>query len=229
MQDMKEQARLSGLVLGNNQEEPQWITNPSGVCQRWEHALVVVHVPHDESEEVIVVLGGQRPSRSNHSTDKVTQSVLLFHGDGSRHKQHPRGPKMNERREGLAAVVCNGYVYAIGGGMLDSIERIQVSDLLSSANLNKTEKETPWKTLECRLSTTHAWSSSAAVVQNRYIVIGGGKNGNVDILDISQASQPFIFQGPSLNVPRSYFGMAAIGSRVYAVGGLCEIIGRKEE
>ena len=227
MEDMKEQARLSGLVLGNNQEEPQWITKPSRVCQRWDHALVVVNPPSNEKEEIIVVLGGRKPYSSStiHSND--TRSVFLFNGDGSRRKQR-RGPRMNERRVRFAGVVCNGFVYAIGGSMLDSIERIQVSDLLSSVCLKKSQKERPWKTLKCRLSTALRGWCSATVVQNRFIIIGGGDpNGNVDILDIAQESQPFIFQAPCLNVPRNKFGMAAIGSRVYVIGG-CKITGKEE-
>ena len=219
MEDMKEQARLSRLVLGNNQEAPQWITKPSRVCQRWYHVLVVVNPPSNEKEEIIVVLGGRNPFSSNSIHSNETRSVFLFNGDGSRRKQR-RGPRMNERRVRFAAVVCNDSVYAIGGWILDSIERIQVSDLLSSASLSKTEKETPWKTLKCRLSTTERDSCSATVVQNRFIVIGGGDpNGNVDIVDVFQVYQPFVFQAPCLNVPRNKFGMAAVGSRVYVIGG----------
>ena len=231
MQDMKEQIRLSGLVLGNNQEEPQWITKPFGLCKRWLHALVVIHAPYNEKEEIIVVLGGFDPS----SDATRTRSVFLFNGDGSRRKQQPRGPRMNERRVGHAGVVCNGRVYAIGGGNnsnpLDTIECIDVIDLLHpSAHLNKTEKKTPWKTLKCRLSTTQQGSCSAAVVQNRYIVIAGAARGeNVDIVDVSQASQPFIFQGPSMTVPRCKFGMAAIGSRVFVIGGYNKMTGGEEQ
>ena len=221
MEDVKEQARLSGLVLGNNHDESRWSFNEAGIRERWWNASVVVHAPYNEKEEIIVVLGGHIYGALD--PDPTTTVLLLKNSDGSEHK---RGPKMNKQRVGLAAVVCNGCVYAIGGLLQYSIERIEVSDLLSSAYLNKTEKKTPWKILQCRLST--GGSCSATVVQNRYIVIGGTDcNGNVDILDIAQASQPFIFQGPSMNVPRIYFGMAAIGSRVYVIGGK-KIIGGHE-
>ena len=181
----------------------------------------MVHAPYNEKKEIIVVLGG---GFINTILDPdPTKTVLLLNSDGSEHKQ---GPKMNEERAGLAAVVCNGCVYAIGGSTQNSIERIEVSDLLSSAYLNKTEKKTQWKTLQCRLST--GGICLAVAVQNRYIVIGGGdRHGNVDILDISQATQPFIFQGPSMNVPRDLFGMATVGSRVYVIGGK-KIIGPEE-
>ena len=225
MEDMKEQARMSGLVLGNNnQDEVQWNIKEYELGPRLDYESVVVHAPYDKKEDIIVVLGGLIPIRLY---SEVTKTVSLLNTDGSKYEQCPNGPSMNERRAGLAAVVCNGFVYAIGGWSRDSIERIQVSDLLSSANLNKTEKETPWKTLKCRLSTED--SCLAAVVQNRYIVIGGAdRYGNVDILDVSQTSQPFIFQGPSMNVPRIDFGMAAIGSRVYAIGG-CKFLREETE
>ena len=220
MEDVQEQARLSGLVLGNNPDESRWNFNEAGIRERWWNASVVVHAPYNKKKETMVVLGGHIYAILD---PDPTNTVLLLNGDGSEHKQ---GPKMNEERAGLAAVVCNGCVYAIGGWSRDSIERIEVSELLSSASLHKTEKKTPWKTLQCRLSADG--SCSAVAVQNRYIVIGGiDRNGNVDILDIAQASQPFIFQGPSMNVPRFYFGMAAIGSRVYVIGGK-KIIGPEE-
>ena len=220
MEDVQEQARLSGLVLGNNQDESRWNFNKAGMRQRWRNALVVVNAPYNKKKEIMVVLGGHIYMGLD---PDLTQAVLLLNSDGSEHK---RGPKMNEGRAALAAVVCNGCVYAIGGWSRDSIERIEVSELLSSAYLNKTEKKTQWKTLQCRLST--GGSCSAAVVQKRYIVVGRTDcNGNVDILDTAQASQPFIFQGPSMNVPRIYFGMAAFGSRVYVIGGK-KIIGPEE-
>ena len=212
-EEMNEQARLAGLLM---EDLPRWETKEYELRGQWKHAAVVVHDPHNEKDEIVVLLGG---NIERSSYPKAANTVSLRKSDGSLYDQCPRGPSMNEEREGLAAVVCNGYVYAIGGQNRDSMERIQVSDLLSSADRNKTEKETPWKTLTCRLSATHVWSSSAAVVQNRYIVIGGGNNGNVDIVDISEASQPFIFQAPSLTVPRYQIGMAAIGSRVYVIGG----------
>ena len=227
MEDMKEQARLSGLVLGNNnQDEVQWNIKEYELGPRLDYESVVVHAPYDKKEDVIVVLGGLIPMRLY---SEVTKTVSLLNSDGSKYEQCPRGPSMNERRVGLAGVFCNGCVYAIGGLKRDSMERIQVSDLLSSAYWNKSQKETPWEKLKCRLSTTQRGSCSATVVQNRYIVIGRGHvNGSVDIVDTVRASQPFIFQGPALNVPRSKYGMAAVGSRVYVIGGR-KIIGRQEK
>ena len=192
--------------------------NLNGISNtNFNHALVVVNAPHNEKEEIIDVLGGNIKQRFEKHT---TRSVSLLNSDGSEYKRQPRGPRMNQWRVGLAGVFCNGYVYAIGGWDRDSMERIRVSDLLSSDHLSKTEKKTPWKTLKCRLSTTQRGSCSATAVQNRYIVIGGAdQRGNVDILDISQARQPFIFHGPPLTFPRTQFGLAAIGSRVYVIGG----------
>ena len=139
---------------------------------------------------------------------------------------------MNERRTNHGAVVCNGSLYAIGGQnggcfALDTMERISVMDLVSS--FTKTDKENkPWETLQCRLSARR-YGCSTATVHNRYILVAGGRGwtdrmvSTVDVIDSGQASgdQPCsVFTGPSLNIDRTWFGIAVVGSCVYVVGGL---------
>ena len=75
------------------------------------------------------------------------------------------GPPMNELRREHAAVVCNGGVYVVGGGngklRFDSIERIEVVDLLQGSHAKKITKR--WTTLNCRLTTARNGCSAAAV------------------------------------------------------------------
>ena len=127
-------------------------------------------------------------------------------------------------------MVCNGAIYAIGGEsvlnvyyhpVLDTVEKIRVEDLLSESCSGSDTKR--WTTLDCRLSKKRVWCA-AAVVHDRFIVVAGGGGNNsvasVDILDTLSSQTPCVVKpGPPLNVGRRKFGMAAIGQRVYAVGG----------
>ena len=223
--DVSEHARLSGLVLGSNQEESaSWTRNdqdwlPRKLC---DHASVVAHPPYNNKEESIVVVGGLDQQ------DKATNSVLLLNAaEGSNCRHWIEGPAMNEARSSLAAVVCNGSVYAIGGkhdrfSVLNTIERIDIIHLLSP---KKCDKENPWFTLTSQLSKAREYFSAAAI-HNRYIVVAGGWSidvgalASVEIIDTVQESQPHVFPGPPLNVPRVFFGMTVIGSCMYVVGGL---------
>ena len=66
---------------------------------------------------------------------------------------------------------------------------------------------------------------SAATIHKRYIVVVAGRGtddrtlASIEIIDTVQESQPYLFPGPPLNVPRRNFGMAVIGSCIYVVGG----------
>ena len=224
--DVREQGRLSGLVLDNDKEEPaSWTRNDQDwpPLERFGHASVVVHPPNNNKEEIVVVVGG------NKNEEDATNSVLLFlnAAEGSKCRQWIEGPAMNEARSFHAAVVCNGSVYAIGGhnygrSWLNTIEHIAIIDLLSP----KTRaKATPWETLTCRLSEARD-CCSAVTIHNRYIVVVGGRGTgeraltSVEIIDTEHESQPYSFPGPPLNVPRHCFGMTVIGLCIYVVGGI---------
>ena len=215
---MQEQARLSNLAFPdtNKDEMPQWKSDSwpplLGGWRRY-HASVVVN-EEKKGQQTVVVIGGQKAELL------VTNSVLLMDLERWR-----KGPSLNQHRGGLAAVVCNGSVYAMGGRcdgqLLDSIERIDLLDLLKSPCA--TNNKTHWKTLTCTLSTPRD-GSQAAVVHNRFIVVVGGDNysflSSTDIIDTTGQNQHIVIPGPSMTVPRYLCGMAVVDHRIFVIGGM---------
>ena len=223
---LQEQAWQSGLVfsddMDNNSDVPQWNFNvwpPILGGWRYSHASVVLdHQEQDDSAQTVVVLGG-----ANHRI-LFTDSVLLL-SLSDENKQWREGPPLSDKRGLHAAVVCNGGVYVIGGSIgnsrLDTIERIDIEELLQTYSTSTTGNH--WTTLNCRLSTPKT-ACSAVAVYNRYIVvIGGTGDGNclssVDIIDTKVQSNHAVIVGPSMTIPREEFGSAVIGHRIYVVGG----------
>ena len=221
-----EKAVLSGLVLADDKDKtkPQWrppAWPPLLGGNRRYHASIVVRHPSRKSEEVVVVLGGRYIENV-----KLTNSVILLPVDG---KEWQQGPPMQQSRNAHVSVVCDGVVYAIGGyngaSCLDSIERIHVWELFQHLSSSSAINANGWRMLNCRLSTKRE-GCAAAVVHDRFIVVAGGWGcgGNnslssVDILDTASGDGCTVTSGPSLGKPRSYFGMAVIRQRIYAVGG----------
>ena len=218
---MQEQASLSNLAFPdtNKNEMPQWKSDswpPLLGGWRWYHASVVVNEDKKE-QQTVVVIGGQKAELL------VTNSVLLMDLEKDT-KQWREGPSLNQNRAFHAAVVCNGSVYAIGGGCdgerLDSIERIDITDLRKSPCA--TNYKTHWTALNCTLSTPRG-GCKAAAVNNRFIVIVGGYNGSflssTDILDTAVQTQHIVTPGPSMTIPRSSCGMAVVGNRIIVIGG----------
>ena len=196
--------------------EPQWSTTreeypPLLGGLQYGHASLVVD--HDNEVQSIVVLGGRTKDHS------ATDSVIVW---DSSTKQWRQGPSLNKKRRWLAAVTCNGKVYAIGGwngDVLDTIESIDVASLL--ANTESSNRH--WNTLSCRLSTSR-YACAAVVVHDRYIVIMGGDNGSkslstVEVLDTLQ-NKIVPLSGVMMNSPRSRFGAAVVGNSIYGVGGI---------
>ena len=218
---MQEQERLSNLAFPdtNKDEMPQWKSDSwpplLGGWRRY-HASVVVN-EEKKGQQTVVVIGGQKAELL------VTNSVLMMDLEKDT-KQWREGPSLNQNRAFHAAVVCNGSVYAMGGGCdgerLDSIERIDLLDLWKSPCA--TNNKTHWKKLTCTLSTPRG-GCQAAAVNNRFIVIVGGYNGSflssTDILDTAVKTQHIVTPGPSLTIPRSSCGMAVVGNRIIAIGG----------
>ena len=227
--EIQEQALLSGLVFADSKDktEPQW--RPSS--DNWppllerhvsDHGLLVVHHPDTTHDKLVVLLGGWTGRPSDGTTNWV--SLLDFCK-----KRWQNGPPLQEKRRSLASVVCNGAVYAIGGYngqiVLDTIERIPVSDLLHSSSSSKSSSK-GWKMLKCRL-TSKRYSCAALTVSDRFIVVAGGcishvhkELSSVDILDTAFGNPCSVVSGPSLQECRRHFAMAVVGSRIYAVGGL---------
>ena len=218
---LKEQAWQSGLFVSD--EAPEWNFEDWPSLEggwRYFHTSVVLNHPPDTNndnnnkEQTVVVLGGSRTGQGQ------LDSVLLLNLAES-NKQWREGPPMNKSREGHASVVCNGAVYVMGGynqGPLDSIERIDVNDVLQSSSTSSSTRASNWTTLACRLSEER-WGCGAVAVYNRYIVVMGGNNyrylSSVDIVD---TNNHIVTAGPSMNVPRLFCASAVIGHRIFVVG-----------
>ena len=218
---LQELALQSGLGFSNfDDSDPKWDTKdwpPFWGGTRNHHASVVLVHP-DKKTEAIVVIGGRQNLNS-------VDSVLLLNV-GEETKKWREGPPLKVPRSYHAAVVCNDGVYAIGGyggrNALDTIERIDVEDLLRKPSTNNSKK---WTTLKCRLSTERDDWPGAAAVHNRFIVVAGGRNrasgvlSLVDIIDTTVKDQHTVIAGPSLSVPRTFCGMSVVGHCLYVVGG----------
>ena len=155
---LKEQAWHSGLVLSD--EAPQWNENdwpPLEGGRRDEHATVVLDHPDTDNDnnnnnkrQTVVVLGGYQAGQGS------LDSILVLNV-AAPDKHWREGPRMNQKRDGHAAVVCNGGIYVIGGNngrsYLDCIERIDIKNLLHSPLTTSNKHERHWTRLACRLST----------------------------------------------------------------------------
>ena len=123
---LKEQARQSGLVLSN--EPPEWNFEdwpPLEGGWRYYHASVVLNPTDNNKEQTVVVLGGYRTGQGE------VNSILVLNLAES-NKQWREGPRMNQKRDGHAAVVCNGGIYVMGGDNggsdLNCMERIDANE-----------------------------------------------------------------------------------------------------
>ena len=189
-----------------------------------EHASVVVNDPagHNSKNgtETVVLLSSHGESNMVHflQMDDTTQNLCWR-----------VGPSMNQTRMFLAAVICREYLYAFGDDY-DTVERIGIEDLLGNSSKSSSptnNKRHGWTTLECRLSKKR-YGCSAVVVKERFIVVAGGFEkstlASIEILDTAASTNStsgvVVRAGPPMNVSRAHFGMAVIGSRLYAVGGL---------
>ena len=215
---MEEQARLSHLRFSksNKDDVPQWKPDlwPSLLGgRRWFHASVVLN-DEEKEQQTVVVIGGQTAKGG-------TNSVLLMDLEKET-KEWTEGPSLNKSRYGHAAVVCNGFVYALGGvcdhQRLDSIERIELLDLLKSPCTNNKH----WTILNCKMSTPR-YGCQAVAVHSRFIVVAGGYNGSylssTDIIDTAVQTQHIVIAGPCMMVPRCTYAMALVGDRIFAIGG----------
>ena len=190
-----------------------------GGAREYQTSVVLNHPDTDKDSnskrQTVVVLGGYQADPG--SLDSV---LLLNLADPD--MQWREGPPMNKSREGHAAVVCNGGIYVIGGfniGSLDCMERIDAKDILQLSLTTSSTHEIQWTTLTCRLSTQRR-GCCAVAVHNRYIVVIGGFNvrylSSVDVIDTRNHT---VTAGPSMNIPRSFFGSAVVGHRIFVVGG----------
>ena len=227
---LQEQAWQSGLALWNQNAE--WNPNdwpPLTGGWRRSHASIVLDHPHPETDHnnqktapTVVVIGG------SHKDQGELDSVLILNLNEPNNKQWREGPPLNQSRAGHAAVVCHGRIYVVGGeygdSCLDSIEWIQVNDLLLQPSSSSTNT-IHWRTFNqgVRLSTPRT-DCCAVAVHNRYIVVMGGWNWSVhsslSSVEIVDTRNDTVVAGPRMNGPR--FGSASAvlgGHRIFVVGG----------
>ena len=220
---LKEQAWQSGLVLSDDTAEwnfEDWPPLEGG--WRTLHTSVVLNHPvksnyNNDKAQTVVVMGG---------CDKgwnTTNSILALNL-AEPNIQWREGQPMNQKRNGHAAVVCNGSVYVMGGysegSCLNCIERIDVQDLLQSPFTTTTTQDSHWTTLTCRLSTKRKGCCAVAVHNRNIVVMGGyGGGGTLSSVDIIDTSNHTVAAGPSMAVPRQFCSSAVIGHRIFVVGG----------
>ena len=210
---MAHDAHLSGFVL--DPTASTWTTDKWPKLKdggRKNHATVVL------DDGSIVIVGGNKKKGP-------TDSVIIMDNSLSSERKWHKGPKLNQRRTCLAAVVCNGYVYVIGGhnrkAFLDTIDRIHVSNLTPqwSSSKHTSIPLSNWTTLDVRLPSKRSFCR-AVVVHDRYIVILGGFDGSVlstvHILDTMTMS---LSVGPNMLTSRWEFDAAIMGNRIWIVGG----------
>ena len=235
---MKEQIELSGLEITTS-SQLQWNFNNRWSCllgggRQGQACVTIVNGSgeNDTAGQTIVVIGGLNQSGEN------TNSVFVWDPSTKRWRN---GPSLNDKRMSLVAVVCHDKVYAIGGfghannynndTTLDTMESIQVSSLLETTEtLTMTRQNNhQWTRMQCRLSSPRR-ACAAVVVNNRYIVILGGRTGmltdlsSVDIMDTAPPhnnnnGEPTIVAGPSMNSTRYAFGAAVVDNRIFVVAG----------
>ena len=242
---MQEQMEMSGLEIMSSSpfewnSTNQWSPLLGGVQsggvlgggRRRQACVTILSGENDSAGQTIVVIGGD-------GIHVFRNSVIVWDPSTKRWRN---GPRLNDRRSDLVAVVCRDQVYAIGGHgydtyntVLDTMESIQVSSLLETTETSTTTRQnnSQWTRLQCRLSSPRK-AFAAVVVHNRYIVILGGHTdpwdalSSVDIMDTAPPhnnnnnGEPTIVTGPSMNWRRSCFGAAVVDNRIFVVGGLVD-------
>ena len=245
---MQEQIEMSGLEIMSSlssssssslSSQLQWNSTNQwspllGGGRAYQACVTIVSGNENGSGgQTIVVIGGQMLRGEN------TNSVIVWDPSTMEWRS---GPRLNDKRRSLVAVVCRDKVYAIGGlgsdnydgcTILDTIESIQVSSLLemTETTMMTRQNNSQWTRLQCRLSSPRS-ACAAVVVQNRYIVILGGDASmdqdlsSVDIMDTAPPhnnnndnGEPMIVAGPSMNSTQSSFGAAVVDNRIFVVAG----------
>ena len=191
----------------------------------WIHLDSDKDTDNNHKRQTVVVLGGYRTGQGELDSIHVLNLA-------ESNKQWREGPRMNQKRDGHAAVVCNGAVYVMGGyndeiivmggfnqGPLDSIERIDSNDLLQSSLTTSTTHERHWTTLTRRLSTGRDGCCAVAVHDRYIVVMGGYSDHDLSSVDIIDTNNHTVTAGPSMTVPRKWCASAVIGHRIFVVGG----------
>jgi hypothetical protein len=132
------------------------------------------------------------------------------------------GPSMNVARYGHVAVMVGNRYYAIGGhGVVggDALSDMEYCDV--GVNAAGTGFQiTPWTRVALPASVPGRYGATAAVVNGKIYVMGGGANtqvrGEVFIFDTATNSWS---QGANLGVAVSQAAAAVVNGKIYLVGG----------
>ena len=221
---LQEEARLSGLVFLNDNDNDIGLRRPSSPLEhkRTGCSLVTVRHPDKTQEPTIVVLGG-REGRS------AVTCVDVWHVET---KRWSKGPSMPEARTYLTSVVAGDHIYVIGGinsdgKPLKTIKRVSIQDLLEPRTSTDNEDDKTWKPFPCCLGIPRVLAKAVSV-QDWFIVVAGGIThqqdpiASVEIIDTHSPHSSVSFPGPDLNYARHSFGMEVVQNRVYVVGGECK-------
>ena len=190
-----DQAHMSGLAIEPTKNAPpnaKWTTQSQCSMKhgsRDGHASVVL------KDCTVVVMGGLLIG------GKTTTVILLC----PLSQTWRDGPRLTRSRQDMTAIVCNEYVYAIGGVGQSTIERIHVDALMTTTalattttrlshnnnnnnnNENNNENQYEWEVLNARLSSPREGCAVVAI-HNRFLVVLGGHHcgqdlSSVDIVD----------------------------------------------
>ena len=180
------------------------------------HAIVTVSV--GDNKDHLVVIGGWVQATKRRKVCSASVAIMDIPTDELTTARHwKEAPPMNEARATFCAVSCRSKIYAIGGmgeeRALNSIEYINIADLLKHKKRTSMglETKTCWQKSSSQLKVERA-GCSAAVIENRYIVVVGGYCyhstliPSVDIVDTNNPDHPVVKNvsfSLELRVPRA--------------------------
>ena len=271
---MEQQALLSGFAVvtiddSDDNDDNDKNTTTTSKNRTWKlppfkHGQRAFYASVLLDDDTLVIIGGF--SESADATNSVIglphASSMHCHQQQQQHEQQQEeeeeyehqepqlewfdAPSMNDTRWILASVVCNGFVYAIGGFLnettaSDTMERLSIdtfttlstregihNNMKNNNNNNNNNSNTivGWERLNTRLSCPRG-ACAAVCVRNRFLVVMGGFNGgalsSVDVVDTKalNGSDVTVTVGPSMSSPRYCFGATVYcrHDQIWVIGG----------
>jgi hypothetical protein len=177
----------------------QFTSSLNGI--RHHHAAVAVG-------NYIYAVGGSNSPSGFLGSPLNTVERAAVNSDGSLGAWQVLTATMNTSREGLAAVVVNGYLYAIGGYDMNSVER---------AAINPDGTLGPWQMISSL--TTSRWGLTAVEANGYIYAIGGFSLSSVERAAINSDGSLGTWQViSSMLTPCFHNGAVAAGGYIYVSG-----------
>jgi hypothetical protein len=207
------------VVGGENEATVERAEPGSNGIPSWE---LVGALPAARSQFGVVIAGGRLyvvggMEQNKVSSDCITADISPNGGIGP----WQSAPSLVSPRRGLAVVVANGNVFAIGGNDGDtSLRTVERAQIKADGTLG------PWVILERSLKTPR--EGLAAVVSGETIIVSGGyKAGGEYLASVESATVGATgditdwddARFGRLKRPHGYHQAVALGTRVYVVGG----------